>query len=474
MKLLNIILLTLCVLCSTCMVEAKSKVKTKADPAKTLFNEGKYYDAITELQKQRAKNPQNAQINEMLGISLYKIGQTTDARQYLDIAARKGSAKACIYMAHYCYNEYNFLRAEELIDKAGDINLNADDNELLERIRKAREMYDHVEKIVVFDSLVVAKDTFFKAYKLSPETGEVLGVSELPFTTKDVDSHCTAFISDNKENAIWSQSEGDNLHLFETTQLLSGEWDSPHSLSAVLNEDGDSNYPFMMPDGQTFYYASNGDASIGGYDIFISRKDTEEGTYMPPQNVGMPYNSPYDDYLLVIDEENGIGWWASDRNQIEDSVTIYLFLPNAIRENYSTSEHNLSHLAALNDIKLTWPEDFDATTYINKVNSIRTERATIVRDFEFEVKPGVIYTSMADVKTKIGKEKLQQYLDTVKEQERDKEKLSTLRNNYAISSAGERKAMTTTLLQLERKIDDRYAEIKKIANDVRKAEQANR
>ncbi len=58
--------------------------------------------------------------------------------------------------------------------------------------------------------------------------------------------------------------------------------------------------PFFMSDGVTLYYANDGDESIGGYDIFISRKG-EDG-FLQPQNIGMPYNSPYDDYMLAIDE----------------------------------------------------------------------------------------------------------------------------------------------------------------------------
>ena len=49
-------------------------------------------------------------------------------------------------------------------------------------------------------------------------------------------------------------------------------------------------------------------------------------TYLAPENVGMPFNSPYNDYMYVIDEFNNLGWFASDRYQPEDkSAYMYSF-----------------------------------------------------------------------------------------------------------------------------------------------------
>ena len=37
---------------------------------------------------------------------------------------------------------------------------------------------------------------------------------------------------------------------------------------------------------------------------------TSTDTYLVPENVGMPFNSPYNDYMYVIDEYNNLGWFA--------------------------------------------------------------------------------------------------------------------------------------------------------------------
>ena len=105
----------------------------------------------------------------------------------------------------------------------------------------------------------------------------------------------------------------------------------------------------MMQDGMTIYYANNGTSSLGGYDIFISRKDDNE--YYKPQNIGMPYNSPYDDYMLAIDETTGVGWWATDRNQLGDSITIYKFIPQDMRINYDVDTIDLVKFARIQDYR---------------------------------------------------------------------------------------------------------------------------
>ena len=56
------------------------------------------------------------------------------------------------------------------------------------------------------------------------------------------------------------------MQLYSRIRLLDG-WSEPEPLMS-LNEQGNVNYPFLMSDGITLYYASDGEGSLGGYDIF--------------------------------------------------------------------------------------------------------------------------------------------------------------------------------------------------------------
>ena len=70
----------------------------------------------------------------------------------------------------------------------------------------------------------------------------------------------------------------------------------------------------MAADGITIYFGSEGHEGLGGYDIFTSRFNSETADYLPPQNVGMPFNSPYNDYMMAFDELAGVGCF--DRNPV--------------------------------------------------------------------------------------------------------------------------------------------------------------
>ena len=73
------------------------------------------------------------------------------------------------------------------------------------------------------------------------------------------------------------------------------------------------NYPYMLSDGVTLYFASKDTNGLGGYDIYVTRYNTHTNTYTTPENLGFPYNSSANDYLMVIDELQQVGYFATDR-----------------------------------------------------------------------------------------------------------------------------------------------------------------
>lgn len=444
--------------------------------AKELYAKKDYNAAIPALQELLAKTPQNVQLNEMLAVSLYKTGQAETAKKYFEAAQKKGNAEAMLYLSEYKYNDYDFEGCEELLNsyaaalkKAGK-EVGSEGNKAIAKMSRAKDMINHVEKIIVFDSLNVAKKDFFKAYKISPESGSLKDASILPSNYQD---KCTSsvYCSSEKNYMLWASKDSDGItRIMESDKLLDGSWDAPAQEDDVLNNDGDADYPFLMPDGQTLYYASNGSSSIGGYDIFVSRKDEDSGSFLTPQNVGMPFNSPFNDYLLVIDEQAGIGWWASDRNQIADSVTIYMFQPNQVRVNYSPDTTNIKELASLTEIKLTWPENADFSDLKNKIKTMPTEQETKKHDFEFHVSKGVVYTTLDDAKTKEGRNLLEQYFSTVKVQDGNIKKMNALRAQFHSAKKADRQSLSSTILQLEKNLQKRQEEIDYLANSIRRAE----
>ena len=223
----------------------------------------------------------------------------------------------------------------------------------------AKSFITRVEKLEILDSISVPKENFFKAYRLPSSSGSLEGPEALPYKVREVEY---VFTNEDGDFKMWAQPDSTGFYnIAESILLTDGSWSKPSFAPSQLGDERNAEFPFMMADGVTLYYASDGDGSIGRYDIFVVTRDPQTGEYLQPQNIGMPYNSPYDDYLLAIDELNGVGWWATDRNLLDDNLTVYLFKVNDTRVNYDPDEEetDIEQLALISDYKSTQnPDEF--------------------------------------------------------------------------------------------------------------------
>ena len=229
-------------------------------------------------------------------------------------------------------------------------------------------MLERVEQIEVFDSLTVDSADFFRYYRLSPEAGKIL-----PGSAARIPGAPMAYLPQSNTEILYAlpDSVGD-YQLTGADILDDGTIDSPRPLG-VDSGGGSSRFPFLMSDGVTLYYAHDGEGSLGGYDIFLTRRSDD--SFLQPQNVGMPYNSPFNDYLLAIDETTGAGWWATDRNHIEGKVTVYVFKPSATRVNVDPGNPDHLLLARMADISLTQPQGADYTDIRRRIENISNATA---------------------------------------------------------------------------------------------------
>lgn len=67
------------------------------------------------------------------------------------------------------------------------------------------------------------------------------------------------------------------------------------NLGPAINTAGDERDPFQFED--SFYFSSNGHTGLGGLDIFHAHY--KEGTFSAVRNLGLPFNSPQDDFSLL-------------------------------------------------------------------------------------------------------------------------------------------------------------------------------
>lgn len=100
--------------------------------------------------------------------------------------------------------------------------------------------------------------------------------------------------------------------IYRIVKLPNGEWSDPINLGPTINTADDEDSPFIAIDNKTLYYASNGEMSMGWFDIFVSIRD-EEGTWSNPINVGYPINSTGDDIFYTTTFDGLTGYLTSFR-----------------------------------------------------------------------------------------------------------------------------------------------------------------
>lgn len=443
------------------------------DDAKELYNSGQYQAATTKLTELYSKTPNNAIVNQWLGMSLYSEEKYTDASKYLTFAASRGLADANFYLGMTYYREgkynsafQNISKYESLMKKSKKVIPEGFKNDI-ESVKLAKTMLEHVEKVIIVDSMVVDKKDFFKYYKISPEIGSLQPKTILG--TSIMTSRSPVYVPQSGERRLWSAStDGGNDSLYQSNKLMDGSWDTPHLIDANMNMNGDSSFPFAMPDGASIYFASNGDNSLGGYDIFVAGKDLESGEYYKPQNIGMPFNSPYDDYMYVIDEVTGAGWWASDRNQIPGKLTIYIFKPNDVRVNYEAGNENIESLALVKSIKDTWEDGTDYSDLLEKIKNIDTSVKKIKNDFKFIIYNKRVYTTLSDFKSAEAKNMMSVWVKNSKDLKTKSETLKQLRAKYATNKNDNN--VSSQIISLEKELYNLQESLANIANDIRKLE----
>lgn len=91
-----------------------------------------------------------------------------------------------------------------------------------------------------------------------------------------------------------------------------GSWGMAKNLGEVINTPGNEQSPFIHPDNQSLYFASEGHENLGMGDIFISRKDPS-GNWGKPENLGYPINTYNDEIGLIVDPPGNKAYFSSDR-----------------------------------------------------------------------------------------------------------------------------------------------------------------
>ena len=103
-----------------------------------------------------------------------------------------------------------------------------------------------------------------------------------------------------------------------------GNWSDACRLSNSINTEGNEMSPFIHYDGRTLYFSSDTHLGMGGYDLFVSRRN-ENNEWTDPINLGYPLNSSGNDINLVVLNDAVKAFMSSERNDGFGGYDIYEF-----------------------------------------------------------------------------------------------------------------------------------------------------
>ena len=340
------------------------------------------------------------------------------------------------------------------------------------------EMRELTQQIVFIDSTVVGKADFLKVISLNAESGLLSSYDD--FVGSDDHSDCTVYLNEMGNKCYFSNiNEYGNIWLY-TADKLGEEWGAPIPVTGIDEGITEANYPFMMADGITLYFAAKGSESIGGYDIFFTRNDSENGHFFKPENLGMPFNSEANDYMYAVDEMANIGYFVTDRRQPAGKVCVYTFIPPTTRRTYNSeaySKEQLRSRAEIRRIADTWGNGKDRKAALARLEQLRTQskRSKSKKDpnaISFVINDRTTYTSVSQFRADDNDVLFREYQNTLRQIEELKLSLEKSRNYYIKAKSQDRDILKKEILDSECQYEKKLKDVKSLEKRIRNAENA--
>ncbi|MCB0791608.1 MAG: PD40 domain-containing protein [Flavobacteriales bacterium] len=309
------------------------QLRTKAD---ALFAEERFAEAMPLYSQLVSLSPRDRDLNYRFGTCLLHTGDDKEkATTYLKFAVQDPSVAslAWYYLGRSYHLTYRFAEALDAFQRfrgTGDKKaLATHPVDAFERqCRNGQQLLENLKEVSVHSKVQVAADDFFRYYDLAGIGGRIVVTPDELRTSLDRKRDTRSLIHlPEKPGPIYFSSYGRDgrtgKDIYRTELLPTGQFAEPVRLAGFINTDEDEDYPFMAPDGRTFYFCSKGHNSMGGYDVFRSTYDKGMDVFGPPENMDFAVNTPDDDIFYIVDASGQEACFASARDSRQDMVHVY-------------------------------------------------------------------------------------------------------------------------------------------------------
>lgn len=337
----------------------------------------------------------------------------------------------------------------------------------------------HVSRIEVLGVRRLPVSELPEAYLISRESG-----------TLRIDSLGSSFTTqrgDRRYFSVRTTEPGDSLPVervvLVSQQRLLEQWEDPDTLRATVNSGRVNSYPYVLTDGATLYFASDREGGLGGLDIYMTRYNAALGEWLPAENIGMPYNSPADDYLYVADELNGCAYFATNRHCAgTDSVEVYQVALGDRTFLRGLPDSELVPLARLDSVIPLLTTTFDGvpantpTLPAKPARPVATAQRSTASDANdsiyFVLNDEYVYTHLEDFHSDSARTLYRRYIRMQHTQEQAIEMLDSLRHQYYEANDATRASLKARIPILSSEIDERKRLMRNTLTQIRSLESA--
>ncbi len=318
------------------------------------LGKGMYLTAIEYFLKAQTLNPNNAELNFLIGDCYLNTVQKTKAIEYFEksIALKPDQFKDTKYRLAQAYQlDMNFSKAISLYEEhkksLSPSDLNFQGNEVEKKIKECNTGIELVKNPVrVFiDNLGPQINTIDPEYSPFTNADETV----LFFTSRrantnggKMDENDLQYFEDiyfsEKVSGGWSMPknpssplnskqhdapvglspDGQTLLIYKGTnggdiyecKLKGASWSTPKKLNKNINTPDHESSGSISFDGKTLYFVSDKVGGYGGSDIYVSTK-TQKGDWGVPVNIGPTINTPYNEEGVFIHPDGRTLYFSS-------------------------------------------------------------------------------------------------------------------------------------------------------------------
>jgi len=118
--------------------------------------------------------------------------------------------------------------------------------------------------------------------------------------------------------------------IYRCVKLPNGKWSKALNMGASINTEYDEDGAFIHPDGKTFFFASRGHKTMGGFDIMFATLSEDNNSFTDVANIGYPINTTDDDIFYIASPDGKRGYFSSAKEGGLGEKDIYMIsIPQA-------------------------------------------------------------------------------------------------------------------------------------------------